>query len=83
FPGNTVAQRAWLKSVFSEIGADHELVYLEVPDEVCLARIEKRRNEQPERAATDTENMFFQVTKYFVEPSADEGFNLTTLKLNV
>lgn len=83
FPGNTVAQRAWLKSIFSEIGADHELVYLKVPDEVCLARIEKRRNEQPERAATDTENMFFQVTKYFVEPSADEGFNLTTLKLNV
>ncbi|WPD23362.1 MAG: ATP-binding protein [Candidatus Electrothrix scaldis] len=76
FPANTIAQRQWLKSIFSEIDAAHELIYLDVPNEVCLQHIAKRRVEQPERATTDTEMMFEQVTKYFVEPSREEGFNI-------
>mgnify|MGYP002819896064 CR=1 FL=1 len=76
FPANTIAQREWLKSLFSEINARHELIYLEVSNEQCLSQIAKRRIEQPERAATDTEAMFEQVTKYFVEPSPEEGFNI-------
>lgn len=80
FPANTIAQRDWLKSIFSEIGVAHELIYLKVSDEVCLKQIAKRRDDQPERVATDTEDMFVQVTKYFVEPSPDEGFNLTIIE---
>ena len=79
FPANTISQRSWLKSIFSEIGAAHELIYLDVPNEVCLKQIAKRRIEQPERAATDTEEMFIQITRYFVEPSPEEGFNLTKI----
>ena len=45
--------------------------------EDCLRQIEKRRIEQPERAETDTQEVFEQVTKYFVEPNSSEGFNLT------
>ncbi|MBO1256256.1 ATP-binding protein [Alteromonas sp. 5E99-2] len=77
FPANTVAQRNWFRSVFTEIDAQHNLVYIDLPNEVCLSQIEKRRREQPERAATDTPIMFEQVTKYFVAPSLDEGFNIT------
>jgi len=40
------------------------------------SRLAKRRLEHPERASTDTKAMFEQVTKYFVEPSLDEGFNI-------
>lgn len=80
FPANTVGQRQWLKSIFSEIEARHELIYLKVADEVCLQSIAKRRIEQPKRAATDTEDMFLRVTKYFVEPSPNEGFNITLIE---
>lgn len=79
FPANTLTQRSWLKSIYSEIDVDHELVYLNVPNEICLKQIEKRRLEQPKRAGTDTEEMFTQMTSYFVAPSSKEGFNITTI----
>lgn len=79
FPANTTQQREWLKSIFSEIHAPHELFYIDQPDEACLRQIEKRRIEQPERAATDTEEMFGLVAQHFVEPTSDEGFNMTTI----
>ena len=77
FPANTVSQRDWFRSVFSEVEAPHQLVYIDLPDEVCLEQIGKRRKEQPERAATDTPEMFEQMTKYFMAPTSDEGFNIT------
>ena len=76
FPGNTTNQRDWVKSIFSEIDAPHELVYIDVADEICLNQIEKRRIQQPERAATDTKEMFEQMTKYFEVPNLAEGFNI-------
>jgi len=82
FPANTIQQREWFKTIFSEIQAAHELVYIDQPNEICLAQIAKRRIEQPERAATDTEEMFELVTKYFVAPTADEGFNTTVITVN-
>jgi predicted kinase len=77
FPANTLSQRDWFRSVFSEIEAPHNLVYIDLPNEVCLKQIEKRRNEQPERLATDTVDMFEQVTKYFMPPIPEEDFNIT------
>ncbi|WKD49855.1 AAA family ATPase [Microbulbifer spongiae] len=82
YPANTVAQRDWFKSIFSEIEAPHELVYIDLPDAVCLKQIAKRRTENPERAKTDTIEMFEAVTKHFVEPSSLEGFNMVTIKYN-
>jgi len=81
FPANTILQRDWLKSIFSEIEAPHKLIFLDKPNEVCLKQIKKRRIEQPERAATDTVEMFEQVTKYFVEPVPEEGFNIVRVAL--
>lgn len=80
FPANTIAQREWLKSIFSEIDAPHNLIYIDLPNQVCLEQIEKRRIEQPERAATDTVEVFEAVTKYFVAPKPEEGFNITAIK---
>ncbi|QIL89086.1 AAA family ATPase [Microbulbifer sp. SH-1] len=79
FPANTILQREWFKSIFSEIQAPHEMIYIDQPNEICLGQIAKRRIEQPERAATDTEEMFELVTKYFVAPTPDEGFNTTVI----
>lgn len=82
FPANTIPQREWFKSIFSEIQAPHELIYIHQPDETCLEQIAKRRVEQPHRAATDTEEMFELVTKYFVAPTPSEGFNIAIITAN-
>ena len=80
FPANTTKQREWFRHVFTEIEAPHDLIYIESSNEICIKRIEKRALDQPERAATDTVEMFEQVTKFFVEPGEEEGFNITIQK---
>ena len=77
FPANTTAQREWFRSVFSEIEAPHELIYIDLSNDDCLRQIALRRAQQPERSATDTQEMFEAVTEYFVEPRSEEGFNVT------
>lgn len=39
FAGNTVRDRQWVRSVFEAANADHLLHYLNVPDDVCKARL--------------------------------------------
>ncbi len=80
YPANTVSQREWFKSIFLDIGASHELVYIDLPNEDCLKQIEKRRIEQPERAKTDTREIFEQVTRHFLEPQPEEGFHITRVE---
>lgn len=82
FPANTRKQRDWLKSIYTEIEASHQLIYIDLPDNVCLARIRKRVKEQPERVRTDTAEMFNQVTKHFIPPEKDEEFNITLITTN-
>jgi adenylate kinase family enzyme len=76
FPANTVSQRKWFKTLYTEINALHELIYINISDEICLNQIAQRRVEQPERALFDTEEVFHHVTKFFEEPGEDEGFNI-------
>ena len=82
YPANTIQQRNWFRSIFSEVQAPHNLIYIDLPNDLCMERIAKRRAEQPERTATDTTEMFEQVTKYFVAPTSDEGFNLIVISEN-
>lgn len=79
FPANTPSQRAWFRDIFTEIDAPHSLVFIDVSDEICLQQIAQRRLEQPQRAKTDTVEMFEQVTKYFTAPAPEESFNLTRI----
>lgn len=79
YPANTLPQRKWLKGIFEEINAPHELIYLDISNEICLERIERRRLEQPERAKTDTKAFFDSVTKFFNAPKMSEGFTIITL----
>ncbi|PCH59071.1 MAG: cell division protein ZipA [SAR86 cluster bacterium] len=82
FPANTIPQRDWFRCIYSEIEAPHKLIYIDLNNQACLKQIEKRSIEQPERAKTDTKEMFEQVTKYFVEPQKEEGFNVTRVGKN-
>lgn len=80
FPANTVSQRKWFKRLFSAINAAHELIYIDVSDEICLKQIAQRRIKQPERASFDTVEVFHHVTSFFEEPRADEGFIVKRIK---
>jgi predicted kinase len=73
FPGNTRRQRSWFKQLADEVNAPLKLVFLDVPDAVCFERIGQQAIEQPERAATDTAELFHQVTGYFEAPGEDEA----------
>jgi predicted kinase len=76
FPANTAKQRAWFVSICLEVNCKHELFFLDLTDEQCLAQIAKRRIEQPKRVLFDTEAVFHNVTQYFEAPTASEGLNL-------
>jgi predicted kinase len=79
FPGNTKKQRAWFKEIFFEAQIPHKLIYLKSEDQLCLKRLEQRRQGSPERARFDTEEVFHQVNSYFQAPTDDEEFNIEVL----
>ena len=72
FPGNTRTQRAWFRDLFERANADHELHFIDVPDELCKAQLKKRT----EGAVWTTDAEFDAITKFFKPPTADEGFNI-------
>jgi hypothetical protein len=78
-PGNTRKQRAWLLQISHEIGAKHQLIFLNLNDQECLQHLKRRRIDSPERAMFDTEQMFHQVSAYFQAPADDEGLTILTL----
>ncbi|MBB5191710.1 putative kinase [Silvimonas terrae] len=75
FPANTIASRAWMRTLFEEAGVAHQLHFLDVPDEVCRARL-RARNASGEHDFAATDAQFDLITRHFVAPSADEGFHV-------
>lgn len=75
FPANTPASRAWMRTVFEEAGCAHQLHYLDVPDDVCKSRL-RRRNDDGTHEFTVSDDDFAQITKHFVPPSSEEGFDV-------
>ena len=78
FGGNTAGERKWVRSLFASAGADHVLHVLDVPEEVCLARLKARNETRPDGLyfATTSEQEFKAITRYFEPPVADEAFNI-------
>ncbi len=75
FPANTLANRLWMRGIFETAGAAHRLHYLEVPDDVCKARLRARNTARShEFAATEAE--FDRITSHFVAPTPAEGFTV-------
>ena len=76
FPGNTRTQRAWFRDLFERANADHELHFIDVPDELCKAQLKERSRHLAASAAWTTDAEFDAITKFFQPPTADEGFNV-------
>lgn len=75
FPANTRGQRRWFKEIIEATGAAHVLHVLDVSDEVCLARL-RARNTSGDHPFVVTDALFHEITGYFTEPAADEGFTI-------
>ena len=78
FPANTVKQRSWFLRLCAQAECQHEMYYLDISDEQCLAQIGERRRQQPERAEFDNEAMFRLVSGYFEAPALHEELNIVT-----
>jgi predicted kinase len=76
FPANTRTQRAWFRELFERANADHELHFIDVPDELCKAQLRERSRHLAQGAAWTTDTEFDTITKFFQPPTADEGFNV-------
>lgn len=75
FPANTPDTRSWQRKVFENARVPHSLHYLDVADEECKRRL-RQRNEDGTHRYTTSEAEFDAITKYFVAPAKEEGFNI-------
>jgi predicted kinase len=73
FHANTVRSRKWMRALFEEADASHQLHFLDAPDEVCRARMHARKAAGGD-GLSDAE--FDHVTSFFVAPDPSEGFNV-------
>ncbi|MGL4868104.1 MAG: AAA family ATPase [Cetobacterium sp.] len=80
FPGNTVNQRKWLKSIFEEIEAEHIIYFIDLEDKDCLIQLEKRNNEKPEGSMVMSKEDFNYITSFFTPIDTKEGFNVKIIK---
>jgi predicted kinase len=75
FPANTPSLRQWMRSLFEAVDANHQLHFVDVPEEICKARLRARNaSGSHDFAASDAD--FGLITSYFVPPHESEGFNL-------
>ena len=75
FPANTVETRAWMRTILDQTDAAHALHVLDVPDDVCIARLHAR-NAAGGNPFAATEEQFHQISAHFVPPDLEEGFNI-------
>jgi predicted kinase len=76
FPGNTRNQRAWFRRLIDDAKVEHELHFLDVPDEVCKLQLRARSQGLPDGSTWTSDAEFDAITSYFQPPSVDEGFNV-------
>lgn len=75
FPGNRIDWRRWMLDIADEAGAPHILHYLEVPDEVCKARL-RARNEGGEHEYVVSDEVFDIMVSRMEPPNTEEGLNI-------
>jgi len=75
FPANTPEYRAWMMGLIQATGVRHEMHVLDVPDEVCWERLQ-RRNAHGGNPFKVTRAQFDAITRHFSLPAEAEGFHL-------
>lgn len=81
FPANTLETRAWMREILDRTKRDgrkevaHTLHLLDVPEEVCLARLQAR-NAKGDHPFAATEEQFRRICKHYHPPTDREGFEV-------
>jgi predicted kinase len=75
FPANTAESRRWMRAIADEAGCADVMHVLDPPDEVCKARL-RARNASGEHPFQTSDADFDAFSRYFVRPTADEGFSI-------
>lgn len=75
FPANTVSNRAWMRGIIEAAGCPHTLHFLDVPDDVCKARL-RERNAAGNHEFAATDDQFDQISAHFEAPVESEGFDI-------
>lgn len=75
FPANTVETRGWMREIVAETPARHQLHFLDLPDEICLARMQARfaAGAHPFKV---NEAQFHKISSHFQPPGEAEGFHV-------
>ena len=81
FHANTRARRDWARSIVTEAGADAVLHWIDVPDEVCKARL-RARNASGTHEYEASDAIFDQFTAHFLPPQPDEGWTVETVRFD-
>lgn len=76
FPANTVNQRAWFRSIIDHAGVEHELHFVDTPDDVCRAQLRARSAHLPPGTKWTTDEDFDLISSHFRAPADDEGFTV-------
>jgi predicted kinase len=80
WPANTLESRSWMRGIFEQAGAAHELHYLDVSDATCLARLHER-NVAGCHQYTVSDEDFERLTRYFEPPKPVEMLNVIVHRL--
>jgi predicted kinase len=83
FAGNRITERAWVRGLAENAGSAHVLHFLDVDEEECLHRLQKRNQLKPEGLyfASTTEQEFRTICKFFQIPEPEEGLTVICYRL--
>jgi len=76
FPANTRVQRQWFREIFEGANVEHELHFIDTPDDLCKRQLKQRSADLPAGSAWTTDVEFDAITAYFQAPAEDEQFNV-------
>ena len=76
FPANTREQRAWFREILTHAHVEHELHFIDAPDDVCKRQLARRSLDLPAGTRWTTDAEFDAITAYFQPPSDEEHFNI-------
>ena len=76
FPGNTRVQRQWFRQIFQGADVEHELHFIDAPDDLCKRQLRQRSAVLPAGSPWTTDADFDAITAYFQAPADDEKFNV-------
>ncbi|WP_322096929.1 ATP-binding protein [Pelagibius sp.] len=74
-PANTVETRRALRTIFEAARVEHRLHFLDLPDDLCKARL-RQRNAAGDHAFSPSDADYDLFTSLFQAPGAEEGFDL-------